>query len=234
MKGSRNGFGRGLVVAAAVALAVGVGLLASMQVSAASGTVSIDSITVAPGEQGSADVEALGVTSPGLGAWEIDVVYNPAVVTAVSCTPQAGSVCNPNFASNTVRITGASASGLVGDTTLSSITFECDTEGYSTLSLQVDVFADATVGEPQPIGHQVQNGAVTCSSVEPPEIPSPGAPTEEEPAPTATEAAVTGLPSSGTGGTDGGALNWLIPASAAAVLAALAGFGALRLRGRHA
>ncbi len=234
MKGSRNGLGRGLVVAAAVALAVGVGLLASMQVSAASGTASIESITVAPGEQGSADVESLGVTSPGLGAWEIDVVYDPAVITAVSCTPQSGSVCNANFASNTVRITGASASGLVGDATLTSITFECDGEGYSALSLNVDVFADATVGEPQPIGHQVQNGAVTCATVEPPVNPSPGAPTEEGAAPTATEAAVTGLPSSGTGGADGGALNWLIPASACAALAAMVGLGALRLRRRRA
>lgn len=230
----KNGIVGGLIAAAAVVLVLGAGLLAASQASAASGTVSVDSITVAPGEEGSVDVAALGVTSPGLGAWEMDVTYDPTVVSVVSCSPQAGSLCNANFASNKVRIVGASASGLLGNTTLASITFECDTEDSSTLSLDVEVLADATLGEPEPISYSLQNGAVTCSSVEPPVIPpSPTVPAGEEP--TATDVTPAGLPDSGTGGgSDSGSLGWLIGITAGAALAAIAGFGALRLRSRRA
>jgi hypothetical protein len=228
----KNGIGRGLIAAAAVVLVLGAGMLAASQASAASGTASVDSITVAPGEQGSADVAALGVTSPGLGAWELDVTYDPTVVSVVSCSPQAGSICNANFAADTVRIVGASANGLVGDATLASITFECDAVGSSTLSLDVAVLADATLGEPEPISYTIQNGAVTCSTVEPPPPPPP-VPTEEEPTP--TDMVPSGLPDSGTGnGSNGGTLGWLIAVSVGVALAATAGFGALRLRSRRA
>jgi hypothetical protein len=235
MKGSKNGIGRGLLAAAAVVLALGAGLLIASQASAASATISVDSITVAPGEQGSVNLDALNATSPGLGAWEIDIVYNPAVVTAVACSPQNGSVCNPDYASNTVRIVGASAGGLLGNKTLGSITFSCDSEGSSALSLNIMVLADATAAAPVPMSHQAQNGAITCSSAQPPVVPTstPGGPTEEA-EPTATALVVTGLPPSGSGGSNDGAMDWLVAVSAGAALAAIAGFGALRLRDRRA
>jgi len=236
MKRRRNGLSRALVAAAAVAVALGVGLVTLSPAMAAPDSVSIDSITVDPGAQGTVNLEALDIGSPGLGAWEIDIVYNPSVVTPVTCSPQNGSVCNPNFSSNTVRVVGASAYGLMGDSTLASITFRCTREGTSTLSLNVAEFADATENEPVPIGPGVQDGTVSCIQTTP---PAPGAPTAtpapgEEPEPTATEPVVRALPKSGMGGgSDGNALAWLIGASVSAVVAASAGVAAWRLSARR-
>jgi hypothetical protein len=196
----------GFVGIAAVA-AVGVVLMAS-QVFAASGTASVGSESVAPGEQGAVDVEALGVTSPGLGAWTIDVEYDPDVVTAVGCdAEQESSVCNSAYAADTVRLTGATATGLEGDSLLGTIVFECgDDEGTSPLEISLFTFADATLGGPMDIDADTVDGEIAC-----------------EP----------GLPATGTGGGDsGGALGWLIAALAAVGVAGVAGFGALRLKAR--
>lgn len=195
---------------------VAVGVFVASQVWAAAGTASIGSETVEPGEQGSVSLEALGVEAPGLGAWTIDIVYDPAVVTAVGCsTTQASSVCNAEFAEDTVRLTGATATGLEGDTVLGSITFECgDEEGSSPLHLSLFTFADATVGGPLDIDATTVDGVFAC----------------EEP-----EAATPALPSTGMGdgSGSGGGLSWYIGALAAAGIAGIAGFGALRLRARR-
>ena len=224
-RGGRFGF----LVLVAIAVAIGAGLLGAPQVSAQDPTASVDSITVGPGEQGTVDVRALDIDPPGLGAWEIGVTYDSSLVTALSCAPANGSVCNADFASNEVRITGASAGGLEGDTTLATITFRCDGEGSSTLAATVLVFADATLGEPQAIGPAVQNGQITCSDVSP---PGPQPTQDDEPSPTNTPV-VAGLPPSGSGGSGGGSvLGWLIAASAIAGLAAITGLAALRQRAR--
>jgi hypothetical protein len=200
------------LLGAATVVAVGVVFVAS-QVWAAAGTASVGSETVAPGEQGSVSVEALGVEAPGLGAWTIDIVYDPDVVTAVGCsTTQASSVCNADFAADTVRLTGATATGLEGDTGLGSITFECgDEEGSSPLQVSLFTFADATLGGPVDIDATTVDGVFAC---------------EEEPEPA--------LPVTGTGGgSSGGSLSWYIAALAAAGVAGVVGFGALRLRARR-
>jgi hypothetical protein len=41
--------------------------------------------------------------SPGLGAWTVDISFDSSVVTVVTCSPQQGGVCNPNFATDTIR-----------------------------------------------------------------------------------------------------------------------------------
>ena len=210
MKGIR-GFGVGLLVVAAVA---GVGLLASTAWAAAG--VSIGSASVAPGGEGSVDLEATGIGDPGLGAWTLDITYDPDVVSVASCSPQQGGVCNPAFADDMIRVTGASATGLEGDTTLATITFECgDDEASSDLDISINVLADATIGDPQTIDATTSDGSIDC----------------EVPAPTNTP-----LPQIGGVGTgyssDGSDVGWLIAALAGAGLAALAGFGALRLRTR--
>jgi hypothetical protein len=195
---------------AAAVVTVGVVLLAS-QVFAASGTASVGSESVAPGEQGSVDVEALGVEAPGLGAWTIDVMYDPDVVTAVGCdAEQETSVCNSEYAADTVRLTGATAVGLEGDSLLGTIVFECgDEEGTSPLEISLFTFADATLGGPMDIDADIMDGVFACE--------------EEEPE----------LPQTGTGGGDSGdALGWLIAGLAAAGVAGVAGFGVLRLKAR--
>lgn len=228
LKGAKLGLG----VAAAAAFALGVSLLASPQVSAQGEALSVSRTTAAPGEQGAVELAAFNIPAPGLGAWTIDVAYDPAVVTAVACTAESAefNVCNEAFSSNTVRVAGAHAGtpDLVGTTVLARIVFECgDTEGASDLTVSVGAFMDATVGGPQPIDVEFRHGMITCAQ----EGPPPATAT-----PHATEAAATpaadGLPDAGTGGVGpggGSELNWLVAALATAALAALACFGALRL-----
>jgi hypothetical protein len=105
------------------------------------------------------------MTAPGLGAWSLDISYDPAVVTPVGCTPQNGSVCNPNFAAGTVRVSGASGAGLDGDTSLALINFQCaDAEGSTALTINVVELADGTPGDPQPIDETIVNGTITCQA----------------------------------------------------------------------
>jgi hypothetical protein len=150
---------RGLVAAA---LVLGMALLGWSQVTAASPTISIDSVTVAPEEEGAVDLEALEIGAPGLGAWTIDIVYDPEVVTPLACTPHQDGLCNVAFASDRVRATGASVSGLQGDTILAAVTFECIGEGSTTLTPVIGAIADATLNEPQEISAGVQAGSITC------------------------------------------------------------------------
>jgi hypothetical protein len=188
---------------------------------AVSGTVGIGSASAAPGAQATVDLSA-NVPSPGLGAWTVDVTYDSSVVSVAGCTAGAtNSVCNPAYTATSLRVTGASAMGVIGDAVLSAITFDCDAEGTSALTLAVTVFADATPGEPTDITNTPSNGTITCA-----EEPDPTA-TEEEPDPTALPP--TGMGSEGSGG----GLSWVIAVLAGAGAAAVAAFGALRLRSRR-
>jgi len=211
----------GLLATAAVLALVG-GLMVA-QVSAQGPTLSIGDGEAAPG--GDAVVELVANVPDGLGAWTVDITYDPDVVTAVDCEPDNGSVCNPDYldTGDTVRVTGASASGLDEESVLAAITFECaDAEDTTALEIQLplSVFADATIGAPQDISGDttVSDGSVTCAV----------------PAPANTPALTPIIAGVGTGGpsdSDSG-LGWIIAALAGAGVAALAGFGALRLRTR--
>jgi len=154
----------GLVGVAAVALAVAAGLLASSQAYGQQEMITIDSGMMTPGQEGAIYVDALGIPEPGLGAWTVDISYDPAVATAVACLPDHGGVCNPAFDAGVIRVTGASAMGVVGDNSLVAITFRCDVEGTSALSLDVPLLVDATIGAPQAIDAIVQGGTLTCTT----------------------------------------------------------------------
>jgi hypothetical protein len=232
MKGLKTvRFGLAGTLAAAL-IAVGAFLLVS-QASAVSGTLNVSSATIAPGGQGSVELTA-NVPLPGLGAWTVDITYDSTKVTVVSCAPAQGGVCNPHFGANVVRITGAHASappdppGIVGDTSLGTITFHetaatasaCGTP--AALTATTNVFSDGTIGAPAPITLTITSGTLTCAA----------APTAVPPAPTATTG--PGLGGTGTGPSSSDSSNWLIVALAGAGLAALAGYGALRLRSKAA
>ena len=217
----------------AAVIALGAVLLAASQAYAQSEAVSVGSATITPGASSTVALESINIASPGLGAWEIGITYDASVVTALSCSESSGSVCNANFASNRVQVTGASAGGLTGNATLASITFECITEGTSVLAVVLDVFADATVGSPQPISPGVQNGLITCT--DPAGLPD-GGPSTPRPTPTATPVVVTTLPDTGTGTGESATLSWTIAGLSFAGLATLAmitGIGALRLQRRR-
>lgn len=158
-----NTLGLGLA-GAVVAAAIVMGLVA-MQVSAQDEMISIGSATAAPEEQGSVALEALDIGAPGLGAWTVDITYDSDVVSVADCVSHAAGVCNPAYADETIRATGAVATGLEGDTTLATITFECgESEGSSTLDLAVQVLADATAGDPQDIDAAEITGSFTCTA----------------------------------------------------------------------
>lgn len=219
MKGIK-GLKLGAFGAVIAALAIVAGLAFAAQVSAQDEAISISDGTAAPGGSGDVTLEALGFADPGLGAWTVDISYDTSVVSVTDCAPEEGGVCNPAFGDGVVRITGASASGLEGDTVLGTITFECaDAEGDSDLGLSLAVVADATIGDPQDVAATASEGTFSCA---------------EAVAATNTPVVVTdiGDVGTGTGSSDSSNLGWIIGALAAAGLAAMLGAGAVRARRR--
>jgi hypothetical protein len=221
-------FGLIRAAGAAALLALAAGLFFASQATAQDEAVAIGRATVVPGTDATVALEALDIGSPGLGAWEIGITYDPSVVSVRSCSAGTGSVCNPNFSSNQIRVVGALSSGRVGDTLLANITFRCgNDEDTSALTVTIVVLADATVGSPRPITADAVHGAIDCSEAAGlPERPTSERPSEAEP--TATTA-VGGLPPTGTGSTGGtGPLFWAFAALSASGIAAAAGTFALR------
>jgi hypothetical protein len=180
-------------------------------------TVGIGSLVLGVGEQGPVDLDALNVPPPGVGSWTVDIVFDPAIVSAVECAPQTAPpvpICDLSFASDTVRLIGASASGLSGDATLAVITLRCEAEGASALTIDTDNWSTACPGfcdrEPE-----TQNGTISC-------VGPSGA--------TATIAPL--LPPTGTGGEPVGSAGWLIALLTGTGAVALACLAMMRLRAR--
>jgi hypothetical protein len=204
----------GLTGAVAAALLLVGGVLIATQVSAISGELSIGSASIEPGGSGTVDLTANVTAAPGLGAWTVDITYDPDVVTPTDCEAEEGGVCNPAFADNVIRVTGAVASGIDEEVVLATITFECgEDEGSSDLSLSAEVFADATIGDPQDIDGTLNDGSIDCE-------------TQVAGTPLPTITIVGGNPPSG----GDGSLGWLIVGMTLIGLAGVAGYGVFRLR----
>ena len=227
-----------------VSLAVVVGAVLALlatQASASFDNIVIERATVAPNATATVDLFAEDIDPPGLGAWEIGIFYDPNVVTPMSCAAQNGSVCNPNFDSDQVRVTGASASGLVNTNNLASITFRCgSSSGTTALTLKLAVIADATIGEPQPMDVKQFDGSITCTQstfqTPPPQTPRPTSEpggSGNTPEPGATPTTGPNLPPTGTGFDSGsGNSDWLVAGATGAVLAAVAGVSMVALKRR--
>lgn len=156
------------ILATMAASALAVGLLAS-QAFAASPTLTVNDQSADVGDEATVSLWAGGIGSPGLGAWSIDIAYDPLVVTPVSCTNGSDqiAVCNPNFSSNSARISGASADGITGDFSLGTVTFECKAAGSSALTIRNRDFMDATPADLQPINVTLDHGSIACGVVLP-------------------------------------------------------------------
>lgn len=154
-------------------------LVAVSGASAQQPSVTISSTGTSVGLQRDVVLRALDIPSPGIGAWTVDIFYDPQVVHAASCAPQQNAICNPAYGEHSVRITGTSLTGLAGDTTLGSIIFACDEAGAGALTLSLSVFADATIGGPQPIDAALQDGTFTCLAAGEP-TPTPETPPKLE------------------------------------------------------
>ena len=159
----RNGLPIRVVAAAALALAIAMGIVASASAQEEE-LISIGSASLSVGAEGSVSVNALNIPDPGLGAWTIDITYDPVVVSVVACVGEHGGVCNPAFESNILRITGATASGIIGDNSLGSAVFRCNAVGTSSLTVNVPLLVDGTIGDPQPVVAATQNGVISCTT----------------------------------------------------------------------
>ena len=152
------------LVGALAAFAAAGGALFAAGASADGTTVSAGSGSAQAGSQAGVNITAADIGVSRLGAWTIDIVYDPAVVSVVGCAPTFGGVCNMAYHANTVRIAGVSALGLDGTRVLGTITFACDVPGKSGAEVELPVFADATPGGPQPIDAKTADGSVTCTA----------------------------------------------------------------------
>jgi Cohesin domain len=131
--------------------------------------VRVGSAAIAPGGNGTISVKALGIPSPGLGAFIIDVSYDPNVAQPASCqadpdgqfpSPLAGALCNVAYAPNVVRCVGYSAYGVTGDIALCDVTFAATGLGGETaLALTVNV-AEMANESADPIDASVENGVI--------------------------------------------------------------------------
>lgn len=136
--------------------------------------------TAQAGGGGSVEIFARDFDPPGLGAWTIDVSYDPSVITASGCVALAHvSVCNQHYSSDTVRSAGANARGIAGDTALARIDFTCLRAGTTTLRVLPRDVSDATIGGPVLLDVATVDGTVLCEAgatpaVQPPSVPDAG------------------------------------------------------------
>jgi len=170
----------GFVALFASVIALTVAFMASPGASAVDAEVGVGSAKTQIGYEVTVQVGAEHITAPGLGAWTFDLEYNPEFVTALSCVAYQNSLCNAAFSDNAVRFVGTRVTGLTGAFELGDVVFECKKVGKSALELSVTVFADATLGAPQPMNPVVTQGSLTCSAE-----PEPTATPTPEPEPTA-------------------------------------------------
>ena len=150
---------------------LGTTLWAALFVSGAGADAEADVLFVTSGsaEVGDETTVTLGVAElagPPVGAWTVDIRYDRAVVTATECVALENSVCSPLFDEDTIRSTGASATGLFAPVDFARITFLCDEPGESRLTLSLSVWGDATgIGQ---LKVELQEGTITCT--EPPDL----------------------------------------------------------------
>jgi hypothetical protein len=210
----------GLAVAVATAVLAIAGFVAG-SVMAVSGSISLSSGSAEPdGGTGTVNLTS-NVGAPGLGAWTVDISFDQEVVEVDDCAPAQGGVCNPAFGDGVIRITGASATGLTGEKDLGTITLKCLAEGTSHLDMTLDVFADATIGNPTDIEPATINDGTFACETQP----------TAAPAATSTPGA-GGLPVTGTGGSSSDT-NWVIVAIVGIALASLASLTAVRFGARR-
>ena len=125
--------------------------------------VSIDSLSMTISQTGTVALRVSAAPEPGLGAWNVAIAFDPTILELESCDAQFGGLCKPDIANSTVRILGASASGLFGSLNLGSLTFVCLADGRSPLEIDATELFDATIGDPQVIYADTVDGEITCS-----------------------------------------------------------------------
>ena len=70
-------------------------------------TVSVSTIQVGLGGQGTASLVVSNVPPSGVAAWTVDISYNGGIVSVVDCTGLVGGICNQNFGDQLMRVAGS-------------------------------------------------------------------------------------------------------------------------------
>lgn len=181
-------------------------------------TIGIGSVELDVEEDGSVDLRMTAVDHEPVGAWQVDVTFDSTIVSLESCTPVAeNTVCDLERAPNTVRVVGASVTGITQDTTLGILNFRCEEEGVSALTLAV--VGGSAIPE-DIVEIEIRDGAISCSEAAATPAPTAALPTPE-------------LPTTGTNRENVGELDkivWVLAGTG--ILAAMAsGAASLRRRG---
>jgi hypothetical protein len=161
---------------ALVVLAV-IGSSVAGQALGAGATIRIESAQLSPGESATVVLQGLDFPAPGLGAATIDVHYDPTAVSVTACEvdPEGVfelSVCNEDFADDTVRVTALHTQGVTGDFALAEISVQAVGEaGQQTLDVAVDTLAGPAGAS---FDAAVEDGALSIDGVsESGELPVP-------------------------------------------------------------
>ena len=114
-----------LVVLPLLAAAAGAGSILWAMPSGATpdAVIAIGSASAAPSQQVNVSLEAQAVPSPGVGAFVVDVGYDPAVVEAAGCQAAPGFVCNVAYTAASVRCGGFDPFGRTDSVSLCTIAF---------------------------------------------------------------------------------------------------------------
>ena len=170
------------------------------------------------------EIKFSGLPSEGLGAADISVAFDSAVLNITACdSGNLDGACNPNPLGGPARAAGFKAPAITSEpVVIATLTLNCVGAGgtSSDLTITVNDLVDGTVGDPQDISTTIQNGTVVCG-----EAGTPG--------PT-----VTVIPTGGSAppvaDSSGANVGWIIALTATLAVASLgvAGFVAMRLRRR--
>jgi len=202
---------RGALVTGLVALAL-VLLVGDPAGSTGTATIRVGSAEGASGDQITVRLEALGVPEPGLGAFTVDVTYDPNVASPVACQKDpAGTLdavfCNTAFSGDTIRVGGFRASsGATGGVALAEITFRLvgQTDACGSLDPAAEEFAD-TEGRPI-VPLDLAPGSLCVKGTSGGSTPSGATPAvaAHPEGPSATPGAGAGLPPAATSGAAAG------------------------------
>lgn len=124
------------------------------------GVIRIGSYEAVVGDEVTVLLQAVDIPPPGLGAWTVDVTYDPAIVRLLECVPTLGGVCDLEWRDDVLRVTGANARGVEGTFILGAFRFACEMAGTSALTVSLNIFTDASL--PGPEVPEISDGVVTC------------------------------------------------------------------------
>ena len=178
------------------------------------GVLRIDSRTALVGELVPVTLEAIDIPQL-VGAWTIDIQYDPDVIAATECVAYYGGVCSTAFRADTLRVIGASRTGLTGDFDLATFVFRCaERRGTTDLTIEREIWGSGIPEDP-PLASTIVDGAISCEE-----------PATETSAPQSTATPRPGLPPTGAGADSASFRSWpfllLVLASVAFVLSVFA------------